>query len=82
MMKLTPLHVRLLLHFYTTSEWAGQQYATLESTARFRGDLERWGLIERDTPNGYRTTEGGKMLIDAICGLTIPRRTVKWTMEA
>jgi len=82
MKKLTPLHIHLLLHYHAIAEPIGEQFCGGAARVRFTRDLERWGMIRADTdsPSGYRSTDGGSMLVDALCSTPIPRRTLQWTM--
>lgn len=78
MSKLTPLHIELLIHYHVSAgPWPRPSVASKQYTRH----LLDWNLIRADMGVGYRSTEGGAMLLDAMCALPVPRQTVQWTMD-
>ena len=68
---MTPLHIRLLLHYYAIAEpWPESSGVATEYTA----DLVRDGLIELSplSVSGYSATDRGRVHIDGILRLPLP----------
>lgn len=68
----TPLHIELMLHYYTTSVPHPNIHAP--AVLDFTDDLLKLDLIERtkETKSGFKVTKHGKVWADAICSTPIP----------
>ena len=82
-MKLTPLHLMLLLHYFTTPDPWPQAFAP--AVVRFTDDLLGLGLIHGPTARSparmtYDTTEKGNAYIRALCTLPLP--VARWVVTA
>ena len=73
-MKITPLHIQLMLHYYISSEPYSKDdpaHARSESVSRFRHELHKYGLIDSDNnPSGWYPTQLGRDYIERL--LAVP----------
>ena len=71
-MKITPLHLELLIHYYSTCTCHPR--ATAPASVRFTQELLDAGLIQTrlGTDSGFETTRTGTAHILALCALTPP----------
>lgn len=82
---MTPLHVKILLHYYATSSRVyaadNRAHATASATVEYKSELCQWGLIEPTdmaSEADYKITERGTVLVKAICNTPLPVQ--KWVM--
>ena len=80
---MTPLQVRMMLHFYTTPVPYAQEnppHANSQAVIDQRACLHHHGLIEAannfDGSPGWRCTDRGKAYIEAVCAVQVP--ICKW----
>lgn len=73
---MSPNDIEVLLHCHCTPgpHQRLDAPAVLDAVTRF---LDA-GLIERVAPSEYRTTEGGRVLVEALCAVPWPVR--RWVM--
>lgn len=82
----TPINIEVLLHCHVSAEphprfhAPGVQSALhlLETRGLIEIAREGHGTIDPHQPVAYRTTEGGRLLVDALCAVPFPVK--KWAM--
>jgi hypothetical protein len=71
-MKTTPLHLELLIHYYSTC--SRHPRAGSPASVRFTQELQDAGLIRPcETDSGFKTTSTGTAHILALCAMPITR---------
>lgn len=84
-MNMTPLHIRMMLHYYAIATPYAEHdpfHASSIAVAEYRGHLIQSGLIEEDlkSPSGYRSTARGRAYVEALCDMPLPIQ--KWVMPS
>jgi hypothetical protein len=83
-MKWTPLHISIMLHYFTTPTLI--EHASSISTVEFTLELIREGLLASTNTvttihtinNKYRVTDKGKAFINKILSTPIPVKVTTW----
>lgn len=77
---MTPSDIEVLIHYHVCPR-PHPRLGSIDVSDAIRYFLAK-GLIQPDpcVPNVYKTTEGGQVLIDALCAVPLPFQVTEWRM--